>query len=122
MPLTLTASINALRKEAEELVAKAGTLTTTISTITISSCECADCQKRNYVNDIPADFCGLIVELSCLVETPSPTYADLFGDDEADGAAPSPPLPHGPTVSDLAVGVDEATFQAVKNRILQRNG
>jgi hypothetical protein len=121
MPLTLTASINALRKEAEELVAKAGTLTTTISTITISSCECADCQKRNYVNDIPADFYGLIVELSCLVETPSPTYADLFGDDESD-ASPPPPLPQGPTVSDLAVGVDEATFQAVKNRILRRDG
>jgi hypothetical protein len=122
MPLTLAASINALRKEAEELVARAGNLTTTISIITISSCTCADCQKRNYVHTTPADFCGLIVQLSCLVETPSPTYADLFGDDESGVSPPAPPLPQGPTVSDLAVGVDEATFQAVKNRILQRNG
>lgn len=121
MPLTLAATINTLRKEVEQ-ERSYGNLMSSLATITISSCECADCQKRNYVNHIPADFCGLIVQLSCLVETPSPTYTDLFGDDEADAAPPSPPLPQGPTVSDLAVGVDEATFQAVKNRILQRNG
>lgn len=121
MPLTLAANINALRKEAEELVAKAGTLTTTLATIITTTCECAGCQKRNYVNTTPADFCGLIVQLSCLTETPSPTYADLFGADD-EGSPVSPAMKQGPTVSDLATGVDEATFKAMKNRILQRNG
>ena len=77
MPLTLAAAINTLRKEAEQ-ERSYGNLQSSLSTLATSSCECTECQKRNYGNTIPADFEGLIVELSCLSETVGVTYEQLF--------------------------------------------